>query len=189
MSRGRNGSSLQYFCLENAMDRGAWQATAHGVARRWAWLSTWHGTLTTRHYSMRPLLARLDFHHSFSICYITIICMMWLAHNQYKLLRLNNMHLNFIFKLYKFYQVSLDILGSLNGSRVCLQCWRPGFDPWVRKIPWRRKWQSTLVILPRTFHGRSSLIGYSPWCGKELDTTERLYFYSFTFFRYLFYGL
>ena len=116
MSRGRNGNSLQYFCLENAMDRGAWQATAHGVARRWAWLSTWHGTLTTRHYSMRPLLARLDFHHSFSICYITIICMMWLAHNQYKLLRLNNMHLNFIFKLYKFYQVSLYILGSLNGS-------------------------------------------------------------------------
>ena len=31
---------------------------------------------------------------------------------------------------------------------VCLQCQRPGFDPWVRKIPWRRKWQPTPVFLP-----------------------------------------
>ena len=34
------------------------------------------------------------------------------------------------------------------GSRICLQCRRPGFDPWVGKIPWRRKWQSTPVFLP-----------------------------------------
>ena len=30
-----NGNSLQYSCLENSMDRGAWQATAHGVAKSW----------------------------------------------------------------------------------------------------------------------------------------------------------
>ena len=30
-----------------------------------------------------------------------------------------------------------------------LQCSRPGFNPWVRKIPWRREWLSTLVFLPR----------------------------------------
>ena len=35
--------------------------------------------------------------------------------------------------------------GSSDG-RVCLQCRRPGFDPWVRKIPWKRKWQSTRVL-------------------------------------------
>ena len=34
-----------------------------------------------------------------------------------------------------------------------LQCGRPGFDPWVRKIPWRRAWQPTPVFLP----------GESPW--------------------------
>ena len=34
-------------------------------------------------------------------------------------------------------------------SEVCLQCGRPGFDPWVRKIPSRRKWQPTPVSLPR----------------------------------------
>ena len=28
-----NGNSLQYFCLENSMDRGVWQATAHGVTK------------------------------------------------------------------------------------------------------------------------------------------------------------
>ena len=30
---GGNGNPLQYSCLENAMDRGAWQATVHGVSR------------------------------------------------------------------------------------------------------------------------------------------------------------
>ena len=57
---------------------------------------------------------------------------------------------------------------------VCLQCRRPGFDPQVGKIPWRRKWQPTLVFLPGEFHGQRSLAGYSPWGCKELDTTEWL---------------
>ena len=34
-----NGNPLQYSCLENAMDRGAWQATVHGVAKSWTQLS------------------------------------------------------------------------------------------------------------------------------------------------------
>ena len=58
---------------------------------------------------------------------------------------------------------------------VCLQCGRPGFDPWVGKIPWRRKWQSTPVLLPGKSHRQRSLVGYSPWGRKESDTTERLY--------------
>ena len=33
---------------------------------------------------------------------------------------------------------------------------------WVRKIPWSRKWQPTLVFLSGKFHGRRSLVGYSP---------------------------
>ena len=36
--RGGNGSPLQYSCLENPMDRGAWQAVVHGVAWSWTWL-------------------------------------------------------------------------------------------------------------------------------------------------------
>ena len=42
------------------------------------------------------------------------------------------------------------------------QCRRPGFDPWVGKIPWRRKWQPTPVFLPGKSHGQKSLEGYSP---------------------------
>ena len=43
---------------------------------------------------------------------------------------------------------------------------------------WRRKWQSAPALLPGKSHGRKSLIGYSPWGCKELDTTERPHFTS-----------
>ena len=46
---------------------------------------------------------------------------------------------------------------------------------WVGKIPWRRKWQPTPVLLPGKFHGWRSLVGYSPWGRKESDTTEQLH--------------
>ena len=45
------------------------------------------------------------------------------------------------------------------------------FDPWVGKIPWRRKWQPTPVLLPGKSHGQRSLVGYSPWGRKESDMT------------------
>ena len=50
------------------------------------------------------------------------------------------------------------------------------FNPWVRRIPWRRIWQSTPVFLPGKSHGRRSLVGCSPWDREESDMTERLYF-------------
>ena len=43
---------------------------------------------------------------------------------------------------------------------VCLQCRRPGFDPWVGKIPWRREWLPTPVFLLGEVHGQRSLAGY-----------------------------
>ena len=58
--------------------------------------------------------------------------------------------------------------------RVCLQCRRPGFDPWLWKIPWRRERQPTPVFLPREFHGQRNLVGYSPWGHNELDMTKGL---------------
>ena len=59
-------------------------------------------------------------------------------------------------------------------KRICLQCRGPRFNPWVGKIPWRREWQPTPVLLPGEFHGQRRLAGYSPSGHKELDTTERL---------------
>ena len=64
----------------------------------------------------------------------------------------------------------------LRWLRICLQCSKPGFDPWVRKIPWRREWQPTAIFLPGEFHGQRSLVGYSPWGRKELDMIEWLTF-------------
>ena len=49
----------------------------------------------------------------------------------------------------------------------CLKCRRPGFDPWVGKIPWRRAWQPTPVFLPGESHGQRSLVGYSLWGHKS----------------------
>ena len=55
-----------------------------------------------------------------------------------------------------------------------LQCRRPGFDPWARKIPWRKEWLLTPVFLFGEFHGQRSLAGYRPWGHKESDITEQL---------------
>ena len=62
-------------------------------------------------------------------------------------------------------------------EKNCLQCRRHrrhGFGSWVRKIPWRREWLPTPVLLPREFYGQRNLAGYSPWGRKESDMTERL---------------
>ena len=48
------------------------------------------------------------------------------------------------------------------------QCRRHVFDPWVRQIPWRRRWQPTPVSLPGKPHGQRSLEGYSPWGHKRI---------------------
>ena len=70
--------------------------------------------------------------------------------------------------------IQLGLPWWLNGKESTCQCRRQGFHPWVRKIPWRRKWQPTPVFLPGESHGQSSLEGYSPWGLKELDTNYRL---------------
>ena len=49
---------------------------------------------------------------------------------------------------------------------------RHGFSPWVRKIPWRRKWQPIPVFLPGEFHGQRSLAGNNPWGHRESDKAE-----------------
>ena len=59
-------------------------------------------------------------------------------------------------------------------QRIHLQSRRFRFDPWVRKIPWRKEWLPSLIFLPGESHGQRSLVGYSPWGRKESDTTERL---------------
>ena len=52
--------------------------------------------------------------------------------------------------------------------------WETGFDPWIRKICWRRKWQPTPGFLPGESHGQRSLVGYIPWDPNESGTTEQV---------------
>ena len=61
------------------------------------------------------------------------------------------------------------------GKESACQCRRHkthSFDPWVRKIPWSRKWQPAPTFLPGKSHGQWSLVGDSPWGHKELDMTD-----------------
>ena len=67
--------------------------------------------------------------------------------------------------------------------RICLQCRRPGFNPWIKKIPWRRSWQPTTIFLPGESHGGA-------WYATihrvtESDTTEQIHLFNlfiYTFF-------
>ena len=72
--------------------------------------------------------------------------------------------------------------GFPGGSEVKASACNAGdqFDPWVRKIPWRRKWQPTPVFLPGESQGQRSLVGSSPQGHKESDMTERLHFHFCT---------
>jgi len=83
---------------------------------------------------------------------------------------------NLIFPMSKFLEICYSTPSGFPGGsdgRVCLQCRRPEFDPWVRKIPWRKKWQPTPVFLSGKSHGqRRSLTGHNPWGHKESDMTE-----------------
>ena len=77
--------------------------------------------------------------------------------------------------------VFMDFPDGSEGKVSGLQCRIPKFDPWVRKIPWRRKWPPTPVLLPGKSQGWRSLVSYSPWCRKKSDTTEQLHFHFLVF--------
>ena len=60
-------------------------------------------------------------------------------------------------------------------THQCRRHKRHRFDPWIKKIPWRRKWRPSPVFLHGESHRQRSLVGYSPWGCKESDTTEVTY--------------
>ena len=76
--------------------------------------------------------------------------------------------------------------GQYSGKESTCQFRRRGFDPWVGKVPWRREWIPTPVFLPGKSHGQRSLAGYSPWCHKEQDMTQRLCLPGCDIWSYLF---
>ena len=83
-----------------------------------------------------------------------------------------------------------------SSKRIRLLCRKRRLRPWVRKIPWRKKWHPTPVVFPGKSHGQRSLAGYSPWdfvrVGHDLVTKQQQgvskeskvnkFVYSFLFF-------
>ena len=63
---------------------------------------------------------------------------------------------------------------SKESTCQCRRHKRCGFNAWVWKIPWNRKWQLTTVFLSGKSNGQRSLACYSPWGLKESDRTEQL---------------
>ena len=76
---------------------------------------------------------------------------------------------------HRLFHIYWGFPGSTNGKEPT--CWckrlkRHGSDPWVKKIPWRRAWQSTPIFLPGESHEQRRLEGYGPWGLTESDMTE-----------------
>ena len=66
-------------------------------------------------------------------------------------------------------------MGVSSGKELacqCRRCKRCRFDPWFRKVPWRRAWQPTQIFLPRESHGLWGLAGYNPYGLRESDMAE-----------------
>ena len=138
----RKWQPIPYSCLENSMDRGAWWAMVHGVTNSRTWLSK------QTHIDKETKVKTVQ-------------------------------------QLFKFLMQNLDFkprssesrgfpggTSGISGKESACQCKRYkrcGFDHWVQKIPWRRKWQPTPGFLPGKFHGQRRLVGYSSWSCEELD--------------------
>ena len=89
----------------------------------------------------------------------------------------NKEHLR-LYRLSHFHLFGVPPWRLHSGKESACQCRRYkrlGFDLWIEKIPWRRKWQATPLFLLGKFHGQRSLVGYSPWGCKDSDPTKHAY--------------
>ena len=180
---GGNGNPLQYSCLENPMDRGAWWATVHRVTKSQIWLNQQHTHTCTWFYELLLFEELLIFVSNpggsdgkVSACH---------AGDPGSI------------------PESGRSPGEGNGNPLQHSClekshgWRNliGYSPWGRKeldtterlhfqgfltydlyaflgSIWRRKWQPTPVLLPGESQEGRSLLGCRLWGRTESDTTE-----------------
>ena len=150
-----NGTPLQYSCLENPMDGGAWWAAVHRVAKSWTRLSDF--TFTSHFHALEKEMAT----HSSVLA--------WRIPGTAELGGLPSMGSHRVRHDWNDLAAAVVFVwgfpGGASGKEPTCQCRRHKrcvFDPWVRKIPWKRSWQSTSVFLPRE----------SPW----IEEPVRLWF-------------
>ena len=151
---------------------------AHGVSKNWTWLSDFHFPKWQSLFCSDSL-ARIS-HIAPTKCKARVFILheprrqrgrqdYWTARNEY---------VNECIQLESPSEIGgcRWTWGGFPGSSVVknLPAKQPEFDPWVGKILWRRKWLPAPIFLPGKSHGQRSLVSYSPWGCKELDTAQQL---------------
>ena len=147
-------------CLENPMDRGAWQATVHGVAKSGTPLIYWVCTSlrevesTVQEMPKIKQVVRNKFTFRAPLVLSSVSCVeLYVSRHQ---------------------PIPLTLVAQTLKSLPSKQ--ETGFDPWVRKIPWRRELLPTPVFLPGESHRQRSLAGCRPWGCEEMDMTANFNF-------------
>ena len=192
-----NGNPLQYSCLENPMNKGALWATVHRIAKSQTQLSDWACTCTHAHtHTHTPEKLASCFREQFSGIHLYINSADLLSGRgggttETKLLEhlFNSLLWNIIeisssfsvkiltpLSLYLLFFCSTNLLLAFQKFLKFSKLFHP-----FSFLNWRRKWQPIPIFLPEKSHGQRSLVSYSPWGCKELDTTEQFHFHFFFF--------
>ena len=77
-----------------------------------------------------------------------------------------------LFSIHVMLLLTSQVVLGIKNLPANMRCKRLWFNPLLGKIPWRRAWQSTPVSMPGESHEQRTLVGYSPWGLKEMDTIE-----------------
>ena len=144
------------------MARGAWWATVSGIPKSWIWLSNW-ACRHTRHLG-KHVITFLKSEENMRGLHEA-----WRQKTDVIVQIRAGSQVTWLFSVL-YFLIWVSLVAQL--VKNLLQCGRPGFDPWVGKIHWRRAWQPTPVFLPGEFHGQRSLAGCSPWGRQESNTTK-----------------
>ena len=154
---GEQGNPLQYSCLENPMDRGAWQAIVHWITKSWASLK-WLGM----HIHVPPyqvcweFLSRRDVEFCrVCVCLPCIEMIVWF---------LTFMLLMWHIILIYLHMLSHFYISGINIPWLWCMILLTYYWIWFASILlWRRQWHPTPVLLPGKSHGRRILVGCRPW--------------------------
>ena len=171
---GGSSNPLQYSCLKNPMDRGAWWATVHRVAKELDTTYWLKQQRTTTNFWAR--------HTCFTVQTISLCMLVWASifcfflfnqifkgryFSKYSFRNKSSKSISIfqsITLIMSFLWFSVGFPGDASGKELACQCRRSKrhrFNPWVKKIPWRRKRQTNLIFLPGESQEQRSLAGYS----------------------------
>ena len=115
---------------ETAKERQAWHAAVHGVTKSQTRLSNWTTPAASPSHTVPRVLP----------FFLKLVALIWRG------------------QMARVFPGGWALPWWLRRSRICLQGWRPGFDPWVGKISWRRECQPTLGFFPGESHGQRSQV-------------------------------